>query len=1071
MTSVLMKRTIHLCLTLAMLLLTATATATPHNSDDPSMHVGRWGQYGTLQGGSDWLHQEFQTQAMQRRQKQSLLDKIRKLHLGSDAAQTHKKWIPSRSNQDEVDRMANTWAMPSRLTESGIPPIVIQVPMRHSETKTYQALLKQEYRSRLSTTLEPHLTMEHKPMADHPVPKAYLQRVKSLVKIAGFDWVALASPTVFPDRHLLHANSDVVARLFLEQLHAEGRLDSEETLQGANPLSMDLLPPPRPDHLGKIQQTLRDEQAMRPDEPQSRFDEIMRGHTLRANLHDKWNQDWTSWADRAVQHKTAAAATGGDGSTKHHTHHKKPKTSWQRRVSVAEALRTALVDQSQGQITFAEAQHPRARSLRIGRQPHAWQHYRERWDMNPGQDKRPARNLDADPRKRAVNDPMLTEEWSVYDAAAWGDLPEGIYLHRPSLSAGPQVWDALGFDGAGIGIGVVDTGIELSHPELIHRYLRATSYDALNPGRNRPPLPVDPWQETHGTQASGVALAERGNHVCGAGVAPQARLGAIRLLGLRSPTDNEEAAALSHACRPHGSHPTQHVMINHVYSCSWGPIDDAGDLRGPGRLAAEAMDVCVHRDGRGGKGSIYVWAGGNGRTSGDNGNFDGYANRPETIAVGALDDLRHQAWYSEPCACLLVVAPSSGGSSGIVTSDPTGPAGLGEGRCTNGFGGTSAAAPAVAGVVALMLQAAPDLGWRDVQHILVRTSSKVDPRDRREPWTRNEAGHWHSHGFGFGLVNATKAVVLSTAWRPLEPRQALHYKGPHVTAAQTWHRAHAENQRTVEVPDQEGELLRIETADYHPATGNHAASEVAHWDRSQQVAASEPLAGDPDDPGLSKLASPTPASMPMENPLKTTALFMTRLLGRGARHLAAKVRALSDRKQAAMRFALREMAPNQVRLLHHNQVAIPPGMSAHFEWDWPTGQSDTNHVDILEHLGLNLDVLTPAGRGLLRIWLCSPSGTCSLMAPAPHERDGHRSIQGDRWTFWSVRHWDEKPLYAQDRTGHGKATWSLRLSHVWSTVPKLAHDLKNLRVKHPERVDVVLRWWGLQAYGTRSHTV
>lgn len=80
-------------------------------------------------------------------------------------------------------------------------------------------------------------------------------------------------------------------------------------------------------------------------------------------------------------------------------------------------------------------------------------------------------------------------------------------------------------------VGVVDSGIELGHPELVRRYTRATSYDALNPTRNRPPTPVDPWVETHGTQAAGVAVAERGNGICGAGVAPGARLGAVRLLG------------------------------------------------------------------------------------------------------------------------------------------------------------------------------------------------------------------------------------------------------------------------------------------------------------------------------------------------------------------------------------------------------------------------------------------------------------------------------------------------------------------------------------------------------------
>lgn len=101
--------------------------------------------------------------------------------------------------------------------------------------------------------------------------------------------------------------------------------------------------------------------------------------------------------------------------------------------------------------------------------------------------------------------------------------------------------------------------------------------------------------------------------------------------------------------------------------------------------------------GRGGKGSIYVWAGGNGRGSGDNCNYDGYANSRFTIAIGAVDYLVRffflrltpppppilssspnvsmqgkQSYYSENCAALLACAPSSGSARSITTTDLTG---------------------------------------------------------------------------------------------------------------------------------------------------------------------------------------------------------------------------------------------------------------------------------------------------------------------------------------------------------------------------------------------------------------
>lgn len=67
-----------------------------------------------------------------------------------------------------------------------------------------------------------------------------------------------------------------------------------------------------------------------------------------------------------------------------------------------------------------------------------------------------------------------------------------------------------------------------------------------------------------------------------------------------------------------------------------------------------------------------------------------------------------------------------------------------------------------AGVVALMLQANPELTWRDVQHIIVRTSNSrgLTATD----WVQNGAGFNVSHVFGFGLLDAAALTHVAKTW-------------------------------------------------------------------------------------------------------------------------------------------------------------------------------------------------------------------------------------------------------------------------------------------------------------------
>jgi len=159
----------------------------------------------------------------------------------------------------------------------------------------------------------------------------------------------------------------------------------------------------------------------------------------------------------------------------------------------------------------------------------------------------------------------------------------------------------------------------------------------------------------------------------------------------------------------------------------------------------------------------------------DNCNYDGYASSPYTIAVGAIDNYGRHSFYSEPCAALLVVAPSDGGSAGVSTTDAVI---QGSSECTSEFGGTSSAAPLVAGVVALMLEANARLSWRDVQLILARSAVMINADDG--DWVFNGGGLHHSHRYGFGLVNAHAAVRLAQNWEPLGAAKELEFADANV---------------------------------------------------------------------------------------------------------------------------------------------------------------------------------------------------------------------------------------------------------------------------------------------------
>ena len=316
-------------------------------------------------------------------------------------------------------------------------------------------------------------------------------------------------------------------------------------------------------------------------------------------------------------------------------------------------------------------------------------------------------------------------------------------------------------DGMGTIIAVIDNGVDLDHEEFRSSNKIVAPRDVTRQTNN----PRPGTGENHGTACAGVACAD-GNFGA-SGVAPRARLLPIRLasdLGSQAEADAFVWAAQNGA---------------DVISCSWGPAD--GDFTDPNDPAHNqmvplpdstrlAMEFAI-RNGRNGKGCVICFAAGNGNESVDN---DGYASFDKVIAVAACNDRGKKSPYSDFGNAVWCAFPSNNFfpslTPGIWTTDRSGAPGYNPGggltqgdaagNFTNSFGGTSSACPGVAGVAALIVARNPNLRWDEVKDIIKRSCDQIDNA------TGQYDANGHSPFFGFGRVNAKKAVQLAMPPQP-----------------------------------------------------------------------------------------------------------------------------------------------------------------------------------------------------------------------------------------------------------------------------------------------------------------
>ncbi|MCV3244135.1 S8 family serine peptidase, partial [Mesorhizobium sp. ZC-5] len=369
-------------------------------------------------------------------------------------------------------------------------------------------------------------------------------------------------------------------------------------------------------------------------------------------------------------------------------------------------------------------------------------------------------------------DPLLATQWHLNQTVV-GLLDLNVLL----------AWQ-LGYTGAGTFTLVIDDGFDYTHPDLAPNYdtFLDFDWDANNNGDGVNDFdPFGQASDAHGTAVAGIIGADD-NGTGAVGVAFDTTLVGYRIHAfindgwLQDIRDSIHHAAVT--------------TVADVTNISQGIANDENSEFGVGYNAArfdeiETSITTAVTQGRGGLGMTIVKSAGNSRTDDYDVNADDWTNDTRQVVVAAVDQDGFVSSYSSYGAALLVSAFGTPIAGEVVTTDRVGGAGYDVDDFTESFNGTSAAAPMVSGIVSLMYDANAGLGWRDVQTILAYTARHVGSNigtgiagAERYAWQWNAASNWNggalhfSNDYGYGLVDATAAVLLAETWLDSTSAQA-----------------------------------------------------------------------------------------------------------------------------------------------------------------------------------------------------------------------------------------------------------------------------------------------------------
>lgn len=327
--------------------------------------------------------------------------------------------------------------------------------------------------------------------------------------------------------------------------------------------------------------------------------------------------------------------------------------------------------------------------------------------------------------KPHTDDPFFSSQWTINNQGYLGG----------SVDADMDVDEAWNCaTGTGIKVAIIDTGVDLNHPDLLNNLL--SGYDATGGGSNG-----NQTGNAHGTACAGIVAGIANNSIGVAGIAYNAKIIPVKIFPTAgSPTDNMIANGINWAWQNGAD----------VLSNSYGGGSYSSTI-------ANAINNAVN-NGRNGKGSVVLFSSGN-----DNGSVSFPSTVVNAISVGAssmCDERKNPSscdgetwWGSNYGTNLDIVAPGVK----IYTTDISGSAGYSFGDYKSDFNGTSSACPNAAGVMALILSANPNLTQQEARGILESNVDKVSGYSYTNI-SGQANGTWNSQ-VGYGRVNACAAVL------------------------------------------------------------------------------------------------------------------------------------------------------------------------------------------------------------------------------------------------------------------------------------------------------------------------